>query len=312
MSEFSTTTSDKFGRNYELYIETNYGQRDENGEFILDADGVTQVNRTLTISLPFTIEFDITRNTLTSCNVCQIRVYNLSKINRNQIHFNAYDAGTFRKISLRAGYGSNLATLFQGNMTQAWSVREGVDFVTQIECYDGGFAFVNGTVDISFPAGTTMRNVIRTIMGYLPNVSVGTVGNFTGSLQRANTYSGNPAQLLYEITGGGFFIDNGIAHALLTNEYIPDQLNQATLIGPQTGLLGTPVLENTTARFEMLFEPTLNVGRLVKLESTTNEIFDQLYKITSIKHRGMISGVVAGNAVTMGEFFYSKKPVPAR
>lgn len=299
----TTTTSDKFGRNYELYIEVDTGQR--------DADNRVVVTKTLTIQLPFTIEFDITRNTLTSANVCQIRVYNLSKLNRNQIRFNSFDQGNYRQISLRAGYGTNLATLFTGNISAAWSVREGVNFITQIECYDGGFAFVNGTVEVGFPAGTSMKTVIRTLMGYLPNVSVGTVGNFPGTLSRANTYSGNPAQILYEITGGGFFIDKGVAYALLTNEYIPDQLDTTTVINAQTGLLGTPVLEQTTVRFEMLFEPTLNVGRLVKLDSLTNESFNQFYKITSVKHRGMISGVVAGTATTTGEFFYSKEQVPA-
>lgn len=303
MAYETTTTSDKFGRNYELNVEVPTGQRDSSNNEVL---------QTLTINLPFTIEFDITRNTLTSANVCQIRVYNLSKLNRNKIRYNAYDSGNFRAISLRAGYGTNLATIFSGNISQAWSVREGVNFITQIECYDGGFAFVNGRVEVSFPAGTAMRDVIRTIMGYLPNVTIGTVGDFPGTLQRANTYVGNTVQILNELTGGAFFIDKGVANALLTNEYIANNNDSTILINSRTGLLETPVLEQTTGRFTMLFEPSLDVGRQVQIDSITNSDFNGKYIITAVKHRGLISGVVAGSATTTGEFFYSKQPVPVQ
>src|ERR1044071_7823759 len=97
---------DKFGRNYQLSIQTQSGT-------------------TLTVGLPFTLEMDITRNTLTSANVCQLRIYNLSEVNQNQIRFNASDYGSFRQIELRAGYGEFLTTIFTGNISQAWSFREG-------------------------------------------------------------------------------------------------------------------------------------------------------------------------------------------
>jgi hypothetical protein len=286
----------KFNRNYQLSVETQEGN-------------------TLTIELPFTIEFDITRNTLSSANVCQVRLYNLSERNRNQIFFNAFNQSQFRAILLKAGYGTNLSTVFTGNISQAWSVREGVNFITQIECYDGGYAFVNGNVDISFPAGTPIKTVVTTLMGFLPNVSIGAVGNFTGVLNRANTYSGNAAQLLFEITGGAFFIDQGKAYALQSDEYVPAIGNAAQsqptiLISDQTGLLNTPVLEQTIVRFEMLFEPSLNVGRLVFLQSTTNPNLNGFYKITAVKHRGMISSSMAGSLITIGEFVNSKENIP--
>lgn len=286
----------KLGRNYELSIETISGA-------------------TLTITLPFTIEIDITRNTLSSANVCQIRLYNLSELNRNQIFFNAFNQSKFRAILLKAGYGENLSTIFTGNISQAWSVREGVNFITQIECYDGGFAFVNGNVDIPFPAGTPIKTVITTLMAQLPGVSVGAVGNFTGVLNRGNTYSGNPAQILFELTGGAFFIDNGKAYALQSDEFLPQiggtaQGQPVILVNDETGLLGTPVLEQSIVRFEMLFEPSINVGRLISLVSSTNPSLNGIYKVTAVKHRGMISGTVAGAMITTCEFINAKENIP--
>lgn len=283
---------DKFGRNYLLSVQTQSGN-------------------TLQLTLPFTVEFDIIRNTLTSANVCQLRIYNLSLINRNQIRFNASDYGQFRAIEFKAGYGSNPPVVFTGNISQAWSVREGVNFITQIECYDGGFAFVNGVTNTQFPAGTPQKTVIQTLAGSLPNVKLGAVGNYPGQLSRGNSYNGNTTGILQELTGGGFFVDVGKANALGNNEYIA-ALNGVTTVNSQSGLLGTPVLEQTIVRFDMLFEPGLNVGHKITLDSITESNFNGDYKVTAVKHRGMISEAVCGSAITTGEFFYSKLLVPVQ
>lgn len=285
---------EKFGRNYELTIEPK------------DPGDLPVIVR-----LPFTIEFDITRNTLTSANVCQVRVYNLSQENRNRIRFNQTDYGHFQSITLRAGYGTNLATVFTGNISQAWSVREGVNFITQIECYDGGFAFVNGVTNNQFPAGTPERSVIQSTLGNLPGVKIGAISpNYSGTIPRGNTYSGNSANILKDqLVGDAFFIDNGKANVLGTNEYISD-LGGVTVINNQSGLLQTPVLEKSIVRFDMLFEPNLQVAQKIRLESITENNFNGEYKVTGVKHRGMISGAVAGAVITTGEFFFTKLLTP--
>ncbi len=283
---------DKFGRNYSLSIQTSAA-----GDF-------------LTITLPFTVQFDITRNTLTSANVCQVRIYNLSEKNRNLLRFNVSDYGTFRGIELKAGYGNNLAEIFSGNISQAWSVREGTNFITQIECYDGGFAFNNGFTNTTFPAGTPRQTQISTLITSLPHVSVGVVSPNLEQTTRGNAVSGNTVSLLSgDLTGGSFFIDRGKGNVLLTNEYIA-AVGGVTLISAKTGLLGTPVLERNILRFEMLFEPGLNVGESVLVTSLTNKAANGLYKITAVKHRGMISESVCGAVTTTGEFFYDKLLVP--
>lgn len=284
---------DKFGRNYELKVQ------------------VDTAGSVLTLKPPFTCEFDITRNTLSSLNVCQLRIFNLSQLSRDQIRYNITNLGQKRKISFKAGYGDNIATIFTGTITEAWSVREGVNFITQIECYDGGFAFQTGTITASpFIAGTPYREIIRTLMRDLPDVSIGAIGNFTGVLPKKTTYSGDPVKALQELTGGAFFIDNGKAYALKTDEYVPT-LGQRLVVNAQSGLLGTPVREQTGVHFDMLFEPALTVGTKIKLESLTEQNFNGEYKVTEVKHKGVISDAVAGDAITTGGFFFSKILTPA-
>lgn len=264
----------------------------------------------LVVTLPFTIEFDITRNTLTSANVCQIRLYNLSPQNRNAIRRNATSYQyPYESIVLRAGYGNNLPIIFSGNVSQAWSVREGVNFITQIECYDGGFAFVNGKTNTTIPLGVPKQLVISNFIASLPNVKLGAVGLFPGITARSNSYSGNTADILKELTGGAFYIDNGIGNALGNNEYNVGT-SPPLLINESSGLLNTPVLEQTIVKFDMIFEPLLVPGCGVVLLSTTNASFNGFYKITAVKHRGMISQTVCGEAVTTGEFFFLQIPVP--
>lgn len=256
----------------------------------------------LVISLPFTCEFDITRKTLASMNVAQFRIFNLSEENRNFLRFNASDYGFIQQIQFNAGYSDYPPLVFTGNISQAWSVREGVNFITQIECFDGGFASVNGQTNAYFPAGTPYQTVIASLAATLPNVSLGSIGNYPGVMPRGNTYSGNTVEILNQLTGGGFFIDNGKANCLNTSETISTP--NPTQINASTGLLNTPLLEFNIARFEMLFEPTLHAGEVVEITSQTEYNFNGTYKITGVKHRGVISGAVCGTAYTTGEFFY--------
>lgn len=269
----------KFGRNYSLSIGTQ--------------DPAVSV----LVALPFTMEFDINRTYFSSANTASIRVYNLSERNRNLVRKDVYTTDIYRSIELKAGYGTNLPVILKGNITQAWSVREGTDFITEVNAFDAGFAFVNGITNSEFPEGTDQKTIINTLIKSLKNfnVSTGAIGDYTGATKRGTAYSGNTTEVLKEITGGGFFIDNGIAHCLRDDEVLSDL---ALVINSQSGLLGTPILEETLVRLTILFEPAVKVGQLVKVESLTEKRFNGFYKVTGVHHKGLISQSVAGSATT--------------
>lgn len=267
----------KFNRKYQLNVQTQGGA-------------------TESIALPFTIEFDITRNILTSANVCQVRVYNLRKEKRNKIRFDVSNYGELRGIELRAGYGENLPIIFKGNISRAWSVREGVNFITQIECYDGGYALANGTFEDQFIKGTPYTTILESMIGTLPGVDFGVIGEVEGALNsRGNAYSGNTVDLLSDLVPNQFFIDNSKAYILADSECIKGDL---PLINSDFGLLGTPLREDTIIYFDMLFEPRLLIGQQINLESQTDPSFNGPYKVISVKHRGTISEAVSGDATT--------------
>jgi len=299
----------KFDRNYFLTIEL--ADRSE-----------------LTIFLPATIEFNITRNILSSANNCEIRLYNLSPKNRDLIRFDFSDYGTsFRKVKLNAGYGTNLPQIFIGNINQAWSFREGTEFVTTIQCFDGGDSFVNGAIPgtATFPAGTPMQTVYKTLMGYLPDISFGAIGDSFiygegGSIlstTRSSSYTGNVVENLRALSGSAFFIDNGKSYILGNNEYISGSISE---INSQSGLLNTPLRERNQVTLEMVFEPYLKVGQRINLETQTFSRLNSssenttanvngLYKIVSLNHKGLISGAICGKAITTVGFFSGLAPL---
>lgn len=274
----------KLGRNYSLTVS---------GE---------KFGPTITIGLPFTVEFDITRNTLTSANVCQIRIRNLNSVHRNQLRKNVTNYSVpIVNVTLRAGYGQNLPIIFTGNVSQCWSTREGVDYVTQIECYDGGFAFINGQCNITVPAGTPIQTVVAQVIGTLPGVTLGAVGTFVGSTTRQQTFSGNTIDVLNQLCGqNGFFIDLGVGNALGDSDVL---MVPAINVNASSGLLGTPILEQNIVRFDMIFEPSLSVGSPINLTAVSSSNSNGVYKTTAVKHRGMISQSVSGSVITSGEFF---------
>ena len=267
---------DKLNRNYILHI------RSRTGELV-------------TIQPPFTLELDIIRNSYASANVCSIRVYNLAENTRNLIRKDRQDSNVFRDVTLWAGYGDKLSMVFNGNVTQAWSVREGTNFVTQIESFDGGYAFANATTNVQFPEGTSYNSIIASLLKSLPHVKVGKISNFSGSIPRGNTYSGSTVEIINQLTGNSFFIDNGIANCLIDSDVTNDPVYE---VSSESGLLGTPLLEEIYVVFDILFEPKLKIGQRIQLNSITGKNFNTEYKIVGLKHKAVISESVCGEAKT--------------
>lgn len=294
MANMNPAALPKFGRNYSLAIQTDLGL-------------ILEVNPNLTV------EFDITRNTFGTPNAAKFRIYNLSETHRNSIRLNVTQRiSDFRSFLFRAGYGTNLPVLFAGNVTECYSAREGNNFITTIECLDGGFAFITGFIETTVPGSTNLPTPYTSVMrdainNWLPNVSVGAIGSFEGGLTKDNAYSQRTVDFLTELTGGGFFVDNQKAYCLKDNEVIPGQV---ATISPTSGLLGTPILQGTILTFDMILEPALIVGQQVTLQSITATNFNSNfrpspnanvngpYKIVSLKHKGIISPVVCGEAIT--------------
>jgi hypothetical protein len=255
----------------------------------------------VSVQLPLTIEFDAQRSTLGSANVGTIRVYNLSRVNRNLILKNQGGNDYARKVTLQAGYGPGpiLPVVLSGTISQCWSVREGNNFISQIEVLDGGRAFADATLQLSpFPENTPQQTVVEEIANSVNQFGVrtGAISSFPGTISRGNSYSGSPMSILNEITNGKAFIDNSVLNILADNDVIGSY--GLFLLNSSSGLLNTPIREQQYINIEILFEPMVSCGQQLLLDSSQDENMNGFYKVIGVHHRGMISSAVCGEATT--------------
>lgn len=295
--QMANSRLDKLGRNYRLEVSTVNSTIDP-----LTGQVVPQKSEILTFTIPLTVSFDITRNYLKSANHCSIRIYNLSEKTRNLIRKDFTDFDLRRTVKLYGGYGgaasyNNLSLCFFGQISQCWSVREGVDFITEIECMDAGFAFQKAEFNEPITKGVSKKALITAMINSMSDkaVTLGKIGTFPDSQQTGNTYYGSTIGQLNDLAKDCFFIDNGIANCLNSNETFNGAIG---VINSQSGLLNTPQKQNTLIYFDMLFEPRLVAGQYILLHSSTEANYNGAYKVMSLHHRGMISASVCGDAVT--------------
>lgn len=270
----------------------------QNRNYILSVRPDATSSTVIEIRPPFTLDLDIKRNTFGSASSATFRVNNLSEKVRSQIRKNNMEVNKVMYIKLEAGYGKNLATVFNGNISEAYSVREGTNMVTQMgPCFDGGEFFNKGFTNQQFPAGTTNNAIAKNFIDAMSvfGIKPGAIRDIPGSIPRGNSYTGKSASLLSELTGGAFFIDNGKANILGTDECIKADVR---VISAQTGLLATPLRQGQFIYFDMLFEPQIQIGNRIKLISQTEKNVNGFYKVCSVSHKGIISDSVGGTVIT--------------
>tara|TARA_Y100001963_G_scaffold17759_1_gene21924 strand:- start:20791 stop:21444 length:654 start_codon:yes stop_codon:yes gene_type:complete len=200
-------------------------------------------------------------------------------------------------VTLKAGYGDNLPVIMAGNVNRCFSVREGVNVITQIESFDGGFAFTTAIERLQKRKGTSYNEIIDELVKSLEKygISRGVIAPIEGTIGRGISIVDNPINILNQITGNSAYVDNGKIYILGTNDVVSSGAKKIT---SATGLLNTPRREESFIVFDMLFEPDLFIGQKITLESSTAATYNDNYKLVSLTHRGLISESVAGSATS--------------
>lgn len=292
---------DRFNRNYSLEI-------------------ITLNNQKVTIQPEIRITFDVTKSVKGSLNNGTIQIYNLSQANRNLIIKDEditeedkdkkekdkekkktdaekeaekkakelKDAGIrtlpadYMQFELKAGY-SKIETIFKGAISKASSKKQGAEFVTTIEAYDGLYDMQN-----SYTSKVVKGNISEQVIKDMPTVKKGKITE-QNPLLRPRVLVGNSFKILEEnLTGNEtYYVDDGVIHIIkekeVTSGYIP-------LVNSETGLLNTPEKLQKEVKFETMMNPLLRIGCLMKLESLYDKRFNGIYKINTIHYTGDYSG----------------------
>lgn len=284
----------KFGRTYQMTVQLKDG---------------SLAGNTAIIEYPLTLEFDVNRSTLSTASLGFFRIRNIGPDFRKQIYHDRYDTLTYRRVVLTAGYETDpkLPVIFQGNIIQAQSYRQKTDWITEIEAYSGLYGMQNGQVSLSLNSGYDVRKALTDAISTMHNVTVGAIGDFQpAQSERGLALMGNAWEVIQRLASGGeAFIDNEKANVLQKDDYIvsPGTIFELT---PENGLLETPRRYDKTFVFNILFEPRIAVGQLIKVTSLET-IYNGVYLVKGVRHQGVISGAVGGECKTLIEAWKGDK-----
>lgn len=217
--------------------------------------------------------FDIDKLGLGTSSKAKIEIYNLSTESRQKIQKGW-------SIQLKAGYTNLVATIFLGVVGPggAYSKRQEADIVTTLECGDGEAALVLGTLDKSYPAGTTIAAVISDCIAAsgLGNGTIVGIPNVT--FNSGYTAHGSITDTLNAITkkaGLAWNVNNGNVNVIPIKGF---DGQTAEIVSVNTGLIGVPSMDNGILKFDSLLNPRLLPGSICQL-SSENTFLNGFYKI---------------------------------
>lgn len=269
-------TGQKFEREYEIRIKT--------------PEGVI-----FTIKNPITAIIEVDRSMRATVNNATITLYNLAPETRNSIYKDKYAFQLYWQMSIVAGYaGTDLYEIFRGNIQEAYSYKQGTEWITKIDAYDGAFQIQNGFVNETINKGVDMKESIKRIINTMPELLTGVMGSAAqGTSVRGQTVVGNSYEELQKITDGQSFIDGETLHTLSDGEVI--QGDPFILSGEN--LFTTPQRRDTYLEVSTLFSPEIRVGYGCQIESAEPR-FNGLYVVYGVKHVLTVSGAIAGDAIS--------------
>jgi len=296
-------TIGKFGRNYRLILLDN----------LTANTGLELRNDKGAQSL--TIDFDIQRGVGADLNSMSLKIYNLSRENQAQLFQARLDLSnkntfTARPIILQAGYNNGLSVIFRGGIKEAFTFRQGQDLITQIEALDGILGTIQTYANISYESAATAQQIVDDLVSPLTSnqteIDKGQTKLSTqtsaliGNNQRGYVICGNAYDILQQYTQQKAFIDLGELNILSDNECIRPSVR---VIDAEAGLLGVPRLDGLRVTIETIFEPRVNVGEFIEVQSNVAKQFNGQYKVAAVQHKGMLSDTIAGNAISIFQLY---------
>lgn len=244
------------------------------------------------------VTFDIEKSLEKDPNKATVEIYNLSKQTLALVE----DSQAY--IVLRAGYGSTLKTLYQGDIAKLATKRNGPDKVTSFECSDGEVELTTKTAELSFEPGAKFGQVFDTIsgqLGFAPGKQQGINRNDT--FLSGVSFSGFLGDSLSGLLGKqdlDWSVQDGQLQVLpplgSTDEEVVVLTNETGLIGnPQRVKVINAALikskdvtkQNSGVSLVSLLNPEFRPGRRVKVMS--REVTG-VYRIQKINHKGDTHG----------------------
>lgn len=251
---------------------------------------------TITISYPLKCDFSIIRNVFAQANSGTFSIYNLGISKRSLMYKDVNTTNRKCTVEFYAGYGNKLIQIFKGLVLSCYSSKQGTDNITTIDAIDNDI--VGNYVTTTFEAGTSVKEIVDTMVGQMPDTELGSTGELSETISSRLAIAGDCFSVIDKVTGGRAFIDMGKLNVLQDNEVLGDY--GIYKIDSSTGLLNTPERYEAQLVATVVFSPEIFVGQLVEITSSTtsNLYYNGQFKVIGIQHSGSISAADSSPVTT--------------
>ncbi len=218
------------------------------------------------------VAFEIEKTSESNPNTARITIYNLGAEN-----WTLLESTEPMVISLEVGYGDSLEEIFHGDITKSSFSRQGPDTVAIIEADDGGQAIREAKIDKSYKSGVSLKTVIKDVVTVIKDAGRVAIDQVLIKLKSDDipdkkTQTGlsisGPAKDIMSKMMGIFGLEWHIQdNELKILEPTGNDGEEAVILTPKTGLIGSPIRREDGIEFTALIQPNIRPGRLVKIES---------------------------------------------
>ncbi len=226
------------------------------------------------------IAFEVSKTITSEPNAATIRVYNL-----NQSHRNLITSKTYNKVSLAVGY-EELRVIYTGDIIEAITIRDDLDFIIELTCGDGYEAYTGALVNKTLKAGATDADILSEATK-LMKVDKGVIDLPKDRvLPRGKVLTGNARDIMHKIArnnSADWSVQDGNMIVLPKNKVLTD--NEGFVLSQETGMIGSPEKTDDGLQITCLCNPALRIGGLVRIKSIIPE-YNGDYKITELEHSG--------------------------
>ncbi|MDE1487649.1 hypothetical protein KKI90_15155 [Xenorhabdus bovienii] len=226
------------------------------------------------------IAFDISKTITSEPNPATIQIYNLNQSHRNLITSKTYD-----RVSLAVGY-EELRVIYMGDIIEAITLRDGLDFVIQLTCGDGYEAYTSALVNKTLAAGATDTSILAEAAKSM-KVGGGVVDLPKDRvLPRGKVLTGNARDIMHKIArnnGADWSVQDGNITVLPKSKVLAD--NEGFVLSQETGMIDSPEKTDDGLSLSCLLNPFMRIGGLVRVQSIISE-YNGDYKITELEHSG--------------------------
>lgn len=240
------------------------------------------------------IEYEVVKTYTNQTNTGNITIYNLSQEIRNNLKKTKLDTD-IRQLNLSLGFNGNFTNIFRGTVKECSSNRQGENFKTQINGWDGGEAILKSQSNLTLNNNV---DIYKRLSSDLKGVTIGYISDkakYKLNTSRGQVLSGKTWDILKRYQGEfQMFIDNQQLYIMAENE----TLNYTYNIKTENGILETPKDLNGTIQLNLLGEVNFRLKGIVNLELEDDKTYNGKYIIIKITQRGTIAKIGGRNEWT--------------